>query len=113
MNSKQEIQKELKGRMVVTDVEGEQALTQVSSFHYRFVSIISLSHSESASSRPWNDIRSLVWVLSITGLIAVPNWPADPAENQNSEKEKSWDSQKLIFLHIPNVSTKNGGGRKM
>lgn len=96
--------------MAVTQVEGEPVLTQNSSFHYGFVSIISLSHSESASSLPYTAISSIVWVLIITRLGAVPNWTADPVENQNLEK--SWDMQKRIFLPIQSASTKNGRGRK-
>jgi len=51
--------------------------------------MISFSQSESASLLPYIAISSLVWVLVITGLGTVPDWPADPAENQNPEKEKS------------------------
>lgn len=53
--------------------------------------MISLSQSESASSLPYIAISSLVWVVAITGLGAVPDGPADPVENQNAEKEKSSD----------------------
>lgn len=75
--------------------------------------MISLSQSESPSSLPYIAISSLVWVPVITGLGAVPDWPADPVERQNPEKEKCSDRQKLILLPIPSASTEKGGGRKM
>lgn len=70
--------------------------------------MISLSQSESPSSLPYIAISSLVWVPVITGLGAVPDWPADPVETQNPEKEKCSDRQKQILLPVPSAQHREG-----